>query len=113
MLYYSGYVKTTSLEIAFKDVDAAFLLGAMPNSECKQKKYFLSSNVTIFKLLGEALDKYANKDVKVLVVGNPANTNALVCSKYAPSIPKKNFTALTRLDQNRYNLCNNNRITVM
>lgn len=50
---------------------------------------------------GEALDKYAKKDVKVLVVGNPANTNALVCSHYAPSIPKQNFTAMTRLDQNR------------
>lgn len=50
---------------------------------------------------GEALDKYARKDVKVLVVGNPANTNALVCSKYAPSIPRENFTAMTRLDQNR------------
>ncbi|GLV39983.1 Malate dehydrogenase 1 [Carabus blaptoides fortunei] len=60
---------------AFKDVSAAFL--------------------------GEALDKHAKKDVKVLVVGNPANTNALICSKSAPSIPKENFTAMTRLDQNR------------
>lgn len=50
---------------------------------------------------GEALDKYAKKTVKVLVVGNPANTNALVCSRYAPSIPRENFTAMTRLDQNR------------
>ena len=50
---------------------------------------------------GEALDKYAKKMVKVLVVGNPANTNALVCSRYAPSIPRENFTAMTRLDQNR------------
>lgn len=50
---------------------------------------------------GEALDKYAKKTVKVLVVGNPANTNALICSKYAPSIPKENFSAMTRLDQNR------------
>lgn len=52
-------------------------------------------------LQGEALDKYAKKTVKVLVVGNPANTNALICSKYAPSIPRENFTAMTRLDQNR------------
>ncbi|CAB0029297.1 unnamed protein product [Trichogramma brassicae] len=55
----------------------------------------------IFKVQGEALDKFAKKDVKVLVVGNPANTNALICSHYAPSIPKENFTAMTRLDQNR------------
>lgn len=56
------------------------------------KKYFFQ---------GQALDKYAKKSVKVLVVGNPANTNALICSKYAPSIPPANFSAMTRLDQNR------------
>lgn len=55
----------------------------------------------IFKVQGEALDKHAKKDVKVLVVGNPANTNAFICSHYAPSIPRDNFTAMTRLDQNR------------
>lgn len=55
----------------------------------------------LFVSQGEALDKYAKKTVKVLVVGNPANTNALICSKYAPSIPRENFTAMTRLDQNR------------
>jgi len=100
-----GYVKTTEPEVAFKDVDAAFLVGAMPNSESKEKKDFLSSNVNTFKLLGEALDKFASKDVKVLVVGNPANTNALICSLNAPSIPKENFTVMTRLDQNRYIIC--------
>merc|ERR1719337_762475 len=56
---------------------------------------------TTFKVQGEALDKFAKKSVKVLVVGNPANTNALICSHYAPSIPKENFSAMTRLDQNR------------
>jgi len=61
----------------------------------------LAANVKIFKVQGEALDKYAKKTVKVLVVGNPANTNALICSKYAPSIPQENFSAMTRLDQNR------------
>lgn len=66
-----------------------------------ERKDLLSANVKIFKVQGEALDKNAKKDVKVLVVGNPANTNALVCSHYAPSIPKENFTAMTRLDQNR------------
>merc|ERR1712083_88642 len=58
-------------------------------------------NVKIFKVQGEAMDKHAKKTVKVLVVGNPANTNALICSHYAPSIPKENFSAMTRLDQNR------------
>jgi malate dehydrogenase len=86
---------------AFADVAAAFLVGAMPRREGMERKDLLAANVKIFKVQGEALDKYANKDVKVLVVGNPANTNALVCSKYAPSIPRENFTAMTRLDQNR------------
>lgn len=97
-----GYVKTTEPELAFKDVDAAFLVGAMPRREGMERKDLLSANVKIFKVQGEALNKYAKKDVKVLVVGNPANTNALICSFYAPSIPKENFTAMTRLDQNRY-----------
>lgn len=66
-----------------------------------ERKDLLSANVKIFKVQGEALDKFARKDVKVLVVGNPANTNALICSHYAPTIPKENFTAMTRLDQNR------------
>lgn len=87
--------------VAFKDVAAAFLLGAMPRKEGMERKDLLAANVAIFKVQGEALDKHAKKDVKVLVVGNPANTNALICSHYAPSIPKANFTAMTRLDQNR------------
>lgn len=98
-----GYVKTTDPALAFKDVDAAFLVGAMPRREGMERKDLLSANVKIFKVQGEALNKYAKKDVKVLVVGNPANTNALICSFYAPTIPKENFTAMTRLDQNRYN----------
>jgi malate dehydrogenase len=86
---------------AFNNVSAAFLVGAMPRKEGMERKDLLAANVEIFKVQGEALDKYAHKDVKVLVVGNPANTNALICSHYAPSIPKENFTAMTRLDQNR------------
>ncbi|XP_034937708.1 malate dehydrogenase, cytoplasmic [Chelonus insularis] len=86
---------------AFKDAAAAFLVGAMPRKQGMERKDLLAANVKIFKDQGEALDKYACKDVKVLVVGNPANTNALICSHYAPSIPKENFTAMTRLDQNR------------
>ena len=84
-----------------KDVDAAFMVGAMPRREGMERKDLLAANVKIFKVQGQALDQYAKKTVKVLVVGNPANTNAFIMSHYAPSIPKDNFTAMTRLDQNR------------
>lgn len=97
----AGVVPTTDPAVAFKEVVAAFLVGAMPRKQGMERKDLLSANVKIFKVQGEALNNYARKDVKVLVVGNPANTNALVCSHYAPSIPKENFTAMTRLDQNR------------
>lgn len=97
----AGVVPTADPAEGFKDVSAAFLVGAMPRKQGMERKDLLSANVKIFKVQGEALDKHAKKDVKVLVVGNPANTNALVCSHYAPSIPKENFSAMTRLDQNR------------
>jgi len=96
-----GVVCTDNPEVGFKDVDAAFMVGAMPRREGMERKDLLAANVKIFKVQGESLDKFAKKSVKVLVVGNPANTNALVCSHYAPSIPKENFSAMTRLDQNR------------
>jgi malate dehydrogenase len=96
-----GVVPTADPVEAFRDVDAAFLVGAMPRKEGMERKDLLAANVKIFKVQGQALDKYSKKTVKVLVVGNPANTNALVCSKYAPSIPPENFSAMTRLDQNR------------
>lgn len=96
-----GVVPTADPKEAFADVDAAFLVGAMPRREGMERKDLLSANVKIFKAQGQALDQYAKKTVKVLVVGNPANTNALMCSKYAPSIPVENFSAMTRLDQNR------------
>lgn len=86
---------------AFENIESAFLVGAMPRREGMERKDLLAANVKIFKSQGMALDKYAKKTVKVLVVGNPANTNAFICSKYAPSIPKENFSAMTRLDQNR------------
>lgn len=97
----TSIVPTSDPAVAFKDVVAAFLVGAMPRKEGMERKDLLAANVKIFKAQGEAINNYANKDVKVLVVGNPANTNALVCSHYAPSIPKENFSAMTRLDQNR------------
>lgn len=94
-------VSTDDPAVAFRDISAAFLVGSMPRKQGMERKDLLAANIKIFTVQGEALDKNARKDVKVLVVGNPANTNALVCSKYAPSIPKENFSAMTRLDQNR------------
>lgn len=94
-------IATTKEEEAFKDIDVALLVGAMPRKEGMERKDLLRANVKIFKSQGHALDKYAKKTVKVVVVGNPANTNALIASHFAPSIPPQNFSALTRLDMNR------------
>lgn len=94
-------IATDQEAVAFKDIDVAVLVGSMPRREGMERKDLLAANVRIFKSQGMALDKYAKKTVKVLVVGNPANTNCLIASKYAPSIPKENFTCLTRLDHNR------------
>jgi malate dehydrogenase len=87
--------------VAFRDCDVAVLVGAMPRKEGMERKDLLRANAKIFKAQGAALDQVALKTVKVLVVGNPANTNAYIVSHYAPSISKLNFTALTRLDDNR------------
>ena len=94
-------IYTDTADNAFEDIDVAFLLGAMPGGDGMEKKDILAANVKIFKSQGEALDRFAKKSVKVVVVGSPANTNALICSHYAPSIPKENISSLTRLDQNR------------
>ncbi|KAI8784308.1 malate dehydrogenase [Biomphalaria glabrata] len=92
---------TDDPNVAFKDVNAAFMVGAMPRKDGMERKDLLKANVKIFKAQGQAMDKVAKKTVRVVVVGNPANTNACILSRYAPSIPKENFTCLTRLDQNR------------
>lgn len=94
-------IPTSDLAVAFKDIDVALMVGAMPRKRGMERRDLLFSNVKIFKEQGQALEKYAKKSVKVLVVGNPVNTNCLIMSKYAPSIPKENFTALSRLDHNR------------
>ncbi|KAG8584111.1 hypothetical protein GDO81_008688 [Engystomops pustulosus] len=94
-------IATDKEEVAFKDLDVAILVGSMPRREGMERKDLLKANVNIFKSQGAALDKYAKKTVKVVVVGNPANTNCLTAIKSAPSIPKENFTCLTRLDHNR------------
>lgn len=92
---------TTKVEEAFDQADFAILVGARPRGPGMERKDLLNENAKIFKVQGEAIEKHAKKSIKVLVVGNPANTNALIASHYAPSVPKKNFSALTRLDQNR------------
>uniref|UniRef100_A0AAQ4RYW5 Malate dehydrogenase n=1 Tax=Gasterosteus aculeatus aculeatus TaxID=481459 RepID=A0AAQ4RYW5_GASAC len=94
-------IPTDKVEVGFKDIDAAILVGSMPRKEGMERKDLLKANVAIFKTQGAALDKFAKKTVKVVVVGNPANTNCLIASKSAPSIPKENFSCLTRLDHNR------------
>lgn len=94
-------VATVDIETAFKDIDVALLVGAMPRREGMERADLLAANAKIFKQQGAALDQFAKKSVKVLVVGNPANTNALIAAQCAPSIPKENFSALTRLDHNR------------
>ena len=87
---------------AFQDIDAAFLVGSMPRKEGMERKDLLAANVKIFKSQGQALANFAKPTVKVLVVGNPANTNAMIAAKYAaPKIPATSFSAMTRLDQNR------------
>jgi malate dehydrogenase len=87
--------------VAFNQIDVAVLCGAMPRREGMERKDLLAANVKIFKVQGHALDNYAKKTVRVLVVGNPANTNCLILQQNSPTIPRENFSALTRLDHNR------------
>jgi malate dehydrogenase len=88
-------------KVAFKDADVAVLVGAKPRGPGMERKDLLMENAKIFIEQGKALDQVASRGVKVLVVGNPANTNAYIAMKSAPSLPKKNFTAMLRLDHNR------------
>ncbi|MFT5573597.1 MAG: malate dehydrogenase [Cryomorphaceae bacterium] len=88
-------------EVAFKDTDYALLVGARPRGPGMERKDLLEANAAIFSVQGKAMNKVASRDIKVLVVGNPANTNALIASANAPDIDTKQFTAMTRLDHNR------------
>jgi len=97
----SGVVQSDDPEVAFKDADIALLVGARPRSKGMERKDLLEANGAIFTVQGAALNKVASRDVKVLVVGNPANTNAYIAMKSAPDLPSKNFTAMLRLDHNR------------
>ncbi|MBB5015846.1 malate dehydrogenase [Rehaibacterium terrae] len=97
----AGMVGTDDPMVAFKDADVALLVGAMPRGPGMERKDLLLKNAEIFTVQGKALNAVASRDVKVLVVGNPANTNAYIAMKSAPDLPKKNFTAMLRLDHNR------------
>jgi malate dehydrogenase len=97
----AGIVATGDPLVAFKDADYALLVGARPRGPGMERSDLLAANAQIFTAQGKALDKVASRNVKVLVVGNPANTNAYIAMKSAPSLPRKNFTAMLRLDHNR------------
>jgi len=96
-----GVVATSDPNVAFKDVKYAFLVGGFPRKQGMQRADLMAKNAPIFVQQGQALDTHAARDVKVLVVANPANTNAWMCAINAPSLPKTAFSALTRLDHNR------------
>jgi malate dehydrogenase len=94
-------IATDNAKAAFKDGDYAMLVGARPRGPGMERKDLLLANAQIFSAQGRAIDEAASRDVRVLVVGNPANTNALIASANAPGIDRRNFTAMTRLDHNR------------
>jgi len=97
----TSVVATDDVNVAFKDVDFALLVGARPRGPGMERKDLLTANGAIFGPQGKALNEHASRDVKVLVVGNPANTNALIAACNAPDLDRKQFTAMTRLDHNR------------
>ncbi|MFT3931540.1 MAG: malate dehydrogenase [Spongiibacteraceae bacterium] len=97
----AGVVCTDDPKVAFKDADYALLVGARPRGPGMERKDLLEANAAIFSVQGKAIAETAKKDIKVLVVGNPANTNALICQRNAIGIDPNNFTAMTRLDHNR------------
>ena len=94
-------VATDDPNVAFKDADFALLVGARPRGPGMERKDLLEANAAIFSVQGKALNDHASRDVRVLVVGNPANTNALIASCNAPDLDAGQFTAMTRLDHNR------------
>ncbi len=94
-------VATDDAKVAFKDCDVALLVGARPRGPGMERKDLLLANAQIFSAQGKALDAVANRNVRVLVVGNPANTNSLIAQRNAPGLNPRNFTAMVRLDHNR------------
>jgi malate dehydrogenase len=97
----AGIVATVDPNVAFKDSDYALLVGARPRGPGMERKDLLEANAAIFSVQGKAINDFASKDIRVLVVGNPANTNALIAQSNAPDLNPRNFTSMTRLDQNR------------
>ncbi len=97
----AGIVATDDPNVAFKDTDFALLVGAQPRGPGMERSDLLQANAKIFSVQGKAMNKHARRDVRVLVVGNPANTNALIAQSNAPDLDPANFTAMTRLDHNR------------
>jgi len=97
----AGLVATDDPDVAFKDADYALLVGARPRGPGMERKDLLEANAAIFSVQGKAINDHASRDIRVLVVGNPANTNALITQSNAPDINPQNFTAMTRLDHNR------------
>ena len=97
----AGIEGTDDANVAFKDADYALLVGARPRGPGMERKDLLEANAAIFSAQGKAINDNASKDIKVLVVGNPANTNALIAQRNAPDINPRQFTAMTRLDHNR------------
>lgn len=96
-----GVVQTDDPKVAFRDADLALLVGSRPRTADIERRDLLQANGGIFRTQGKALNEVAKRDVKVLVVGNPANTNCYVAMKSAPDLPAKNFTSMMRLDHNR------------
>ncbi len=97
----AGMEAHSDANTGFKDTDYALLVGARPRGPGMERKDLLAANAQIFTAQGKALNKVASRNVRVLVVGNPANTNAYIAMKSAPELPRKNFTAMLRLDHNR------------
>ncbi len=97
----AGVVQSDDPKVAFKDADIALLVGARPRSKGMERKDLLEANGKIFTGQGKALNDVASRSVKVLVVGNPANTNCYIAMNSAPDLPRENFTAMLRLDHNR------------
>ena len=97
----AGIETSDSANVAFKDIDYAFLVGAKPRGPGMERSDLLQGNAAIFKVQGQALNKHAKRDVRVIVVGNPANTNALITIRNAPDLDPRRITAMTRLDHNR------------
>jgi malate dehydrogenase len=94
-------VATDAVDVAFKDTDYALLVGSRPRTKGMERNELIEANAAIFSVQGKALNDHASRDVKVLVVGNPANTNALIAQRNAPDLEPRRFTAMTRLDHNR------------